>query len=127
MQVRTILTPDLLRRYEKRQADDCLMRAGLENLVKCPFCQLQVEVPEEQRILKCPRPSCARESCKLVRGTNAADPTPLLAPAQRESSLPRWSPTSLHTAGLLCAVAAASQASGARGLGPTLGWIHGNR
>ena len=83
-QVRTILTPDLLRRYEKRQAEDCLMRAGLKNLVKCPFCDLQVEVPEEQRILKCPRPSCARESCKLVRGMDAADPTPLPATAQRE-------------------------------------------
>jgi hypothetical protein len=64
-EVRGILAADLLRRYEKRQAEDCLMRAGLDNLVKCPFCDLQVEVPETQRILKCPRPSCGRESCKL--------------------------------------------------------------
>eukprot|EP00976_Prorocentrum_cordatum_P110998 1195298-Prorocentrum_minimum.AAC.3 len=34
-------------------------------VVKCPYCDLQVEVPEEQRILRCPRESCGMESCKL--------------------------------------------------------------
>jgi len=63
--VREVLPRDLLRCYEKRQEDDALLKAALPGLVSCPHCNLRVEVPEEQRILRCPRESCGRETCKL--------------------------------------------------------------
>ncbi|KAK3271073.1 hypothetical protein CYMTET_20557 [Cymbomonas tetramitiformis] len=65
-EVRRALPHNLLVKYEQRQQEDALMTADL-GLVKCPFCGLAVDLPEEERILKCPRESCLRESCRLCR------------------------------------------------------------
>ena len=70
-QVRKVLPRDLRRRYEQRQSEDALLRADLPGLVRCPHCGLAVDVPEEQRILKCAPAAPSSPPRAALRGASA--------------------------------------------------------
>jgi hypothetical protein len=53
-QVRRALPEATLAQYEARQAEQALLSAKLDNLVRCPFCDFACEVDEGNRVLDCP-------------------------------------------------------------------------
>lgn len=57
----------LLRRMQEEEIE----QAGLEDLVKCPFCTFATIMPnKDDRVLCCRNPDCMRESCRLCREPN---------------------------------------------------------
>eukprot|EP00245_Coleochaete_scutata_P004126 TRINITY_DN16388_c0_g1_i1.p1 TRINITY_DN16388_c0_g1~~TRINITY_DN16388_c0_g1_i1.p1 ORF type:complete len:720 (-),score=138.25 TRINITY_DN16388_c0_g1_i1:787-2946(-) len=64
-EVKRALPEHILAKYEERQAEDALMKAQLEGLVRCPFCELPVEMDPEQRVLLCP--GCNKKSCRSCK------------------------------------------------------------
>ena len=60
----------LSKMLQRRQAEE-VSGAGLEGLVKCPFCHYctVMENPED-KVLVCRNPDCGRESCRLCKESN---------------------------------------------------------
>ena len=60
----------LSKMLQRRQAEE-VSGAGLEGLVKCPFCHYctVMENPED-KVLICRNPDCGRESCRLCKESN---------------------------------------------------------
>ena len=53
-----------LKKYDEIQFNVSLQAAGLANLVSCPKCEFQAELPYDQKFLVCPVESCKYESCR---------------------------------------------------------------
>ena len=53
-----------LQKYDEMQFNTSLQVAGLANLVKCPKCEFQVELPYDHKFLVCPVESCQYASCR---------------------------------------------------------------
>ena len=60
----------LSKMLQRRQAEE-VSGAGLEGLVKCPFCHYcTVMENSEDKVLICRNPDCGRESCRLCKESN---------------------------------------------------------
>ena len=60
----------LSKMLQRRQAEE-VSGAGLEGLVKCPFCHYcTVMENSEDKVLVCRNPECGRESCRLCKESN---------------------------------------------------------
>ena len=53
-----------LKKYDEIQFNISLQAAGLANLVTCPKCGFQAELPYDQKFLVCPVETCKYESCR---------------------------------------------------------------
>ena len=62
-QLEKCLTKDEIEKYRSRLQEDCLAKADIPNLHKCPFCDFAAIVPEQQRVFACMNPKCLKESC----------------------------------------------------------------
>ncbi|ELU12923.1 hypothetical protein CAPTEDRAFT_155420 [Capitella teleta] len=57
----------LLRKIQETEIE----QAGLDDLVKCPFCTFATIMPNpEDKVLYCKNPDCLRESCRLCQEPN---------------------------------------------------------
>jgi TRIAD3 protein (E3 ubiquitin-protein ligase RNF216) len=64
LSLRKALPEATLQKYDEMQFNISLQAAGLANLVKCPKCEFQVELPYDQKFLVCPVESCKYASCR---------------------------------------------------------------
>lgn len=65
-QLNAALPENLLEQVDKRLQEVALLSANLENLVKCPFCDYQEIIEnEDDKIFHCKNPECEKESCRL--------------------------------------------------------------
>lgn len=53
-----------LKKYDEIQFNISLQAAGLANMVTCPKCEFQAELPYDQKFLVCPVDTCKYESCR---------------------------------------------------------------
>ncbi|KAH7286948.1 hypothetical protein KP509_32G029100 [Ceratopteris richardii] len=60
-ELRRVVEFNLLSKYEERQANDCIAKARLEGLVRCPFCNFACDLDVGIDVLDCP--SCWKKSC----------------------------------------------------------------
>ncbi|KAB2574963.1 Ubiquitin-protein ligase [Lasiodiplodia theobromae] len=68
-QLKAFIDPKVFCRMEKLQQQDDLRKAGIENLVQCPFCDFQAECEpvEVDREFRCQNADCEIVSCRLCR------------------------------------------------------------
>ncbi|KAG0607036.1 hypothetical protein M758_9G187900 [Ceratodon purpureus] len=66
-EVKRALPPDVLAKYEQRQAEDAVVQAKITGLVYCPFCNTPWEVDPDLRVLECANESCKKASCVECR------------------------------------------------------------
>ena len=62
-QLEKCLTKDEIQKYELRLQEDCLAKAELDNLQKCPYCEFAAIIPDDQKVFACMNPKCMKESC----------------------------------------------------------------
>ncbi|KAG0563045.1 hypothetical protein M758_8G000600 [Ceratodon purpureus] len=66
-EVKRALPPDVLARYEQRQAQDAVTQANIHGLVYCPFCGTPYEMSPDLKVLECENGSCKKASCVECR------------------------------------------------------------
>ncbi|XP_023320603.1 uncharacterized protein LOC111695487 [Eurytemora carolleeae] len=54
---------------EKRQAED-VVNAKIQDLVQCPHCTYAVIMPDNEKLIRCGNPDCAKVSCRLCKEEN---------------------------------------------------------
>eukprot|EP00250_Pteridium_aquilinum_P033375 c5518_g1_i1 orf=175-1074(-) len=62
-EIQRVVTGDLLRKFEQRQANESLARAKLQGLIYCPACDFACEVDPDVLVFKCPNSQCQKETC----------------------------------------------------------------
>ncbi|XP_064093448.1 E3 ubiquitin-protein ligase RNF216-like isoform X2 [Macrobrachium nipponense] len=69
--LRTLLAPAVMDRVMQRQQLDEVVRAGLEDLESCPFCDFKVIMPNKHdKVFLCQNPACMKDSCRLCKEIN---------------------------------------------------------
>ncbi|KAG0571284.1 hypothetical protein KC19_6G225700 [Ceratodon purpureus] len=66
-EVKRALPPDVLVKYEQRQAEDAVLQAKIPGLVYCPFCNTPWQVDPDLVDLECANEGCRKASCVFCR------------------------------------------------------------
>eukprot|EP01135_Chromosphaera_perkinsii_P009633 Nk52_evm83s1810 gene=Nk52_evmTU83s1810 len=66
-EIRKVLTPELLSKYEERLQQDCLIKADLPDLVRCSFCSFAALLDQDITTFHCIKPDCGKKTCRLCK------------------------------------------------------------
>ncbi|KAL8565758.1 hypothetical protein ACOMHN_058393 [Nucella lapillus] len=61
------LPGDVLQKYEERMTEEDLSKAALEDLVRCPACNIAVVLDAHVQLFQCPNSTCRKESCRKCK------------------------------------------------------------
>lgn len=63
-QLRKVLTEEEIVKYQEHLQEDCLSKADLPNLIRCPFCKFAAIVAMHDKEFRCLNPKCLKVTCK---------------------------------------------------------------
>ncbi len=64
VQLEKCLTSNVLKKYDERVQEECIQLADLEGYVKCPSCDFGALLDPGDKVFKCQRIDCMKESCR---------------------------------------------------------------
>ena len=53
-----------MNKFEERQEEEVIRLAGIPGLFRCPSCGAGAELPDQEKVFRCPNPRCLKETCR---------------------------------------------------------------